>query len=70
MIPPRIKALEEGIELTEKGGVVSQFGPTGPGEVLTIDPNYFFLEKLHMLQVILQHLMKPKWSQILSLKES
>ncbi|MGI6750608.1 MAG: zinc-binding dehydrogenase [Atribacter sp.] len=46
VIPPRIKALEEGIELTEKGGVVSQFGPTGPGEVLTIDPNYFFFREI------------------------
>jgi len=32
--------------MTEKGGRVSQFGPTGPGELLTIDPNEFFFKEI------------------------
>jgi len=46
VVPPKVKALEEGIKLTEKGGRVSQFGPTGPGEMLTIDPNEFFFKEI------------------------
>ncbi len=46
VIPPMLAALEEGIRLTEKGGRVSQFGPTGPGELLTIDPNLFFFREI------------------------
>jgi L-iditol 2-dehydrogenase len=46
VVPPRVKALEEGIKLTGKGGRVSQFGPTGPGETLTIDPNEFFFKEI------------------------
>jgi L-iditol 2-dehydrogenase len=46
VVPPKVKALEEGIKLAEKGGRVSQFGPTGPGELLTIDPNEFFFKEI------------------------
>ena len=46
VIPPRLKVLEEGIKLTGKGGRVSQFGPTAPGERLTIDPNDFFFREI------------------------
>jgi L-iditol 2-dehydrogenase len=46
VVPPKVKALEEGIKLTGKGGRVSQFGPTGPGESLTIDPNEFFFKEI------------------------
>ena len=46
VVPPRVKALEEGIKLTGKGGRVSQFGPTGPGDLLTIDPNEFFFKEI------------------------
>ena len=46
VIPPMVAAVEEGIRLTEKGGRVSQFGPTGPGETLTIDPNHFFFKEI------------------------
>ena len=41
-----VSVLEEGIRMTEKGGRVSQFGPTGPGELLTIDPNEFFFKEI------------------------
>jgi len=46
VIPPNIGALEEGIRLTGKGGRISQFGPTGPGNLLTIDPNEFFFKEI------------------------
>jgi L-iditol 2-dehydrogenase len=46
VIPPMVSVLEEGIRMTEKGGRVSQFGPTGPGELLTIDPNEFFFKEI------------------------
>lgn len=46
VVPPKLSALEEGIKLVEKGGRVSQFGPTGPGELLTIDPNEFFFKEI------------------------
>jgi L-iditol 2-dehydrogenase len=46
VVPPKVSALEEGIQLTEKGGRVSQFGPTGPGDTLTIDPNEFFFREI------------------------
>jgi L-iditol 2-dehydrogenase len=46
VIPPKIAALQEGIRMTGKGGRVSQFGPTGPGDLLTIDPNEFFFKEI------------------------
>jgi L-iditol 2-dehydrogenase len=46
VIPPNIDALKEGIALTGPGGRVSQFGPTGPGDTLTIDPNDFFFREI------------------------
>jgi L-iditol 2-dehydrogenase len=46
VVPPKVSAVEEGIQLTEKGGRISQFGPTGPGDTLTIDPNEFFFREI------------------------
>ncbi len=46
VIPPTLQALQEGIALTGPGGRVSQFGPTGPGETITIDPNDFFFREI------------------------
>lgn len=46
VIPPMVEVLREGIALTGPGGRVSQFGPTGPGDVLTIDPNDFFFREI------------------------
>jgi L-iditol 2-dehydrogenase len=46
VVPPKVSAVEEGIRLTAKGGRISQFGPTGPGDLLTIDPNEFFFREI------------------------
>lgn len=44
--PSSLPALKEGIRLAEKGGTITQFGPTGPDESFSMIPHDFFFQEL------------------------